>query len=85
MAVIVMLLLASIIITVVAVAYHRQKLHHRNQETPQGSSYVRVFLAFLLRLHTAAVYEEPYDWAVSRLPQAEPAMEQCPAYGVFTK
>ena len=32
-----------------------------------------------------AVYEEPYDWAVSRLPQTEPVMEQCPAYGVLTK
>ena len=42
-------------------------------------------LPSLLRFHTAAVYEEPYDWAVSRLPQTEPAMEQCPAYGVLTK
>ena len=31
------------------------------------------------------VYEEPYDWAASRLPQTEPVMEQCPAYGVLTK
>ena len=31
------------------------------------------------------VYEEPYDWAVSRLPQTEPVIEQCPAYGVLTK
>ena len=36
-------------------------------------------------LSTAVVYEEPYDWAVSRLPQTEPTMEQCPAYGVLTK
>ena len=36
-------------------------------------------------VHTV-VYEEPYyDWAVSRLPQTEPVMEQCPAYGVLTK
>ena len=32
-----------------------------------------------------AVYEEPYDWAASRLQQTEPVMEQCPAYGVLTK
>ena len=32
-----------------------------------------------------AVYEEPYDWAVSRLPQTEPVMDQCLAYGVLTK
>ena len=32
-----------------------------------------------------AVYEEPYDWAVSRQPQTQPVMEQCPAYGVLTK
>ena len=35
-AVLAMLLIASIIITVVTFAYYRQKLHHRNQETPQG-------------------------------------------------
>ena len=80
-----MLLLASIIITVVTFAYHRQKLHHRNEETPQGSTYVQCVFWHLLRLYTAAVYEEPYDWAVSRLPQTEPVMEQCSAYGVFTK
>ena len=80
-----MLLPASIIITVVTFAYHRQKLHHRNEETPQGSAYVHCVFLASLGLHTAAVYEEPYDWAVSRPPQTEPVMEQCPAYGVLTK
>jgi hypothetical protein len=41
-------------------------------------------LAIPLMLHTAAVYEEPYDWAVSKLPQTEPMVEHCPAYGVLT-
>ena len=36
-------------------------------------------------LSTAAVHEEPYDWAVSRLPQTEHVMEECPAYGVLNK
>ena len=45
------------------------------------------FLAFqshIVQLCTV-VYEEPYDWSVSGLPQTEPVMEQCPAYGVLTK
>ena len=86
MVVVTLLFLAGIIVTVVAVVYRRQKLHHRHQETPQGSCYVHVyFLASLPILSTAAGYEEPYDWAVSRLPQTEHAMEECPAYGVLTK
>ena len=43
------------------------------------------FLASPLILSTAAVYKEPYDGAVSRLPQTEHAMEECPANGVLTK
>ena len=43
---------------------------------------------FIYNDNTGAIYEEPYDWTVSRLPQAEsdiePVMEQCPAYGVLT-
>ena len=86
-----MLLLAGITVTVlvfVIVAYHRHKLHNRNQDTPQGSCHVSyVFLAFPLNvvLLCTVVYEELYDWSVSRLPQTEPVMEQCPAYGVLTK
>ena len=77
-----MLFLAGIIVTVVAVAYRRQKVHHRNQDTPQGSCYVHVYF---LALSTTAVYEEPYDRAVSRLPQTEHAMKESPACGVLTK
>ena len=86
-----MLLFAGIIVTVlvfVIVAYRWHKLHNRNQETPQGSCHVScVFLAFQphVVLLCTVVYEEPYDWTVSRLPQAELVMEQCPAYGVLTK
>ena len=80
-----MLLFASIIVTVVTFAYHRQKLHQRNQETPQGIIVMFHVCFFDISTNIAAVYEEPYDWAVSRLPQTEPAMEQCPAYGVLTK
>ena len=82
------LLLAAIIATLIVfviVTYHQHKLHHRNQETPQGNHHVsRVFFACMMYSITV-VYEEPYDWAVSRLPQTEPVMEQCPAYGVLTK
>ena len=40
----------------------------------------------ILIISTAAVYKEPYyDRAVSRLPQTEHAMEECPANGVLTK
>ena len=75
----------------VIVAYRRHKLHHCNQETPQGGHHICVFFCnlascVLYTMHSiAVVYEELYDWAVSRLPQTEPAMEQCPAYGVLTK
>ena len=81
------LFLAGIIVTVVTIVYRRQKPHLRNQETPQGSCFVHVyFLASLLILSTDAVYKEPYDWAaVSRLPQTEHVMEECPANGVLTK
>ena len=87
-----MLLLAGMLVTVVVfliIAYHQHKLHNRNQQIPQGSCHVScVFWHFNLTLyyyvHTV-VYEEPHDWAVSRLPQTEPEMEQCPAYGVLTK
>ena len=86
-----MLLLVGIIVTFlvfVIVAYRRHKVHNRNQENSQGSCiFSRVFLAFQphVVLLCTVVYEEPYDWTVSRLPQTEPVMEQCPAYGVFTK
>ena len=85
-----MLLFAGIIVTVtvfVIVAYRQHKLHHSNQETPQGSHHVsRMLFDFDYKIYSiTAVYEEPYDWAVSRLPQTEPVMEQCPAYGVLTK
>ena len=86
-----MLLFAGIIVTVtvlvfVIVAYHRHNLH-RNQETSQGSSHVScVYSLHVVLLRTVTVvYEEPYDWAVSRPPQTEPVIEQCPAYGVLTK
>lgn len=84
---VVMLLFASIIVTVlvfVIVAYRRQKLHLRNQKTPQGSCHFSHYWLLHLNIFTAD-YEEPYDWAVWRLPQTEPAMERCPAYGVLTK
>ena len=84
-----MLLFASVIVTVlllVIVTYHRQKLYHRNEDTPQGtklSHFMSVFATPLIIITVTAVYEEPYyDWTVSR---TEPAMEQCPAYGVLTK
>ena len=81
-----MLFLAGITVTVVTVVYRPLKLHLRNQETPQGSCFVHVyFLASLPILSAAAVHEEPYDWAVSRLPQTEHEMEECPANGVLTK
>ena len=80
------LFLAGIIVTVVTIVCHRQKPHLRNQETPQGSCFVHMcFLASPLILSTAAVYKEPYDGAVSRLPQMEHAMEECPANRVLTK
>ena len=90
----VMMLFAGITVTglvFVIIAYHRNKLHQRNQETPQGivnvMLHVHMFGISILYIiiYTAASYEEPYDWAVSRLPQTEPEMEQCPAYGVLTK
>ena len=86
-----MLLLAAInatLIVFVIVTYHQHKLHHRNQETPQGSHHVFMFsfdFDYTMMYSITVVYEEPYDWAVSRLPQTEPVMEQCPAYGVLTK
>ena len=81
-----MLFLAGIIVTVVTIVYRRQKPHHRNQEIPQGSCFVHMyFLASPLIPSTAAVYKEPYDRAVSRLPQTEHTLEECPANGVLTK
>ena len=98
---IVMMLFAGITVTglvFVIVAYRWNKLHQRNQETPQGivnvMLHVHMFgisilcynsIIILLHNNTAASYEEPYDWSVSRLPQTESVMEQCPAYGVLTK
>ena len=81
------LFLAGIIVTVVTIVCRRQKPHLRNEETPQGSYFVHnmYFLASPLILSTAAVYKEPYDGAVSRLPQTGHAMEECPANGVLTK
>ena len=84
------LLFPGIIVTVtvfVIVAYYQYKLHHRNQETPQDSHVCSFFIDFdYTKMYSVTVvYEEPYDWAVSRLPQTEPVMEQCPAYGVLTK
>ena len=87
------MLFAGIIVTVtvfVIVAYRQHKLHHSNQETPQGSHHVSCVFFFSFDFDykiysVTVVYEEPYDWAVSRLPQTEQVMEQCPAYGVLTK
>ena len=91
MTAIVTMLFAGITVTVlvfVIIAYHRHKLHQRNQETPQPQGnqfHASVCLVFCYNNTATASYEEPYDWAVSRLQQTEPEMEQCPAYGMLTK
>jgi heme/copper-type cytochrome/quinol oxidase subunit 2 len=57
-AALVILLVASIIVTVlvfVTVAYRRQKLQHRNQETPQGSCYFSCIYGFSTYIYISIV------------------------------
>ena len=78
-------IIATLTVFVIVAAYNWHKLHYRNQEIPQGSHQVFCVLAsfiFTQCIHLLQLFMRSH---MTRLPQTESAMEQCPAYGVLTK